>query len=373
MLARIGTLLAITLVPLSPVRGQNVHVDIGAQAGTPSTAYRAADPTSPGGLFSTVWNTVAADASAVPLVNAFGTPTGITITIAGGTPYSFDHPGTSGDDAALLDDGSQSAGTQTITLSGFDSAPCGFDLVYTLGQDPAQTTRVRYVRNLLGPPPIITEFDSGGAWSGSHEQGTSYVIEVGDTYCDVIYGGDLVIEIEPAPGSAQATVTGLQFTFSPGFPFCDGMDGSLAACPCGAGQPTTGCDSPIPAMQGGGTTGGVRLSTLRQEIFPQNRATMTAFGLPQASSPGVVIFRSASVEPSPVVFGDGVRCVGSAGGIFRISGTVAVGGSSLHTFAHGSMQGSGVFAYQAWFRSFPASYCDASAAFNLSNGQALGW
>ena len=69
-----------------------------------------------------------------------------------------------------------------------------------------------------------------------------------------------------------------------GFPsFCDGSDGSLAACPCGnQGNPDTGCD------------------------------------IPQAT-----------------------------------------GGVSKN--------------YQLWFRSNPSTYCDAMAAFNLSNGRSLTW
>ena len=368
-------LAATTLAPvllIASAASQNVHIDIGDQAGTPSTVYRGADPAAPGSLYPTIWNTVPADATGVPLVAADGTPTGITITIVGGTAYSFDHPGTNGDDAALLDDGSQSAGTQTITLAGLPSTPCGFDLAYTLGSDPAQTTRVRYLRSLfVGPPVLIHELDATGAWPGKHEDGTSYVVHVGETNCDAVYDGDLVIEVEPAPGSTQATITGLQFTYSAGFPFCDDMDNSLASCPCAPGSPLTGCDSPIPAMQGGGTTGGIRLSVVRQETFPQNRVTMTSFGFPAASSPGVVIFRGSSFSPGPSAFGDGVLC--TAGTIVRVSGAIATNGASLHTFGHGSMWGTGFFPYQAWFRSTPASYCDAGAAFNLSNGQALGW
>ena len=35
-----------------------------------------------------------------------------------------------------------------------------------------------------------------------------------------------------------------------------GNGSDLAGCPCGPGEPTRGCDTPIPGMQGGGLTGG---------------------------------------------------------------------------------------------------------------------
>jgi hypothetical protein len=44
-----------------------------------------------------------------------------------------------------------------------------------------------------------------------------------------------------------------------------------------------------------------------------------------------------------------------------------------NTFGHGAMAGTGTFFYQLWFRSTPTSYCDPTAAFNLSNGTFLDW
>lgn len=155
--------------------------------------------------------------------------------------------------------------------------------------------------------------------------------------------------------------------------FCYGPDGATAACPCGAGGLFSGCDSPIPAMQGGGLTGGVQLDFVAQSFGAMNRATLVTSGYPNGSSPGTVLFRNNGLDPfSPVVFGDGVRCVDGAG-VVRLGGAIAIAGTATHTFAHGTMVGSGTFFYQAWYRSLPASYCDAASGFNLSNGVTLDW
>jgi hypothetical protein len=154
--------------------------------------------------------------------------------------------------------------------------------------------------------------------------------------------------------------------------FCDASDGALAACPCATGAPDTGCDVPIPAPQGGGTTGGVGLAVLSQEQFPDNRATLVGSGFPAGSSPSAVVIRSTSLVASgPVVFGDGLRCIGAP--LVRLAATLASGGVSTHAFGHGPSAGAGTFYYQLWFRSTPLSYCDATSAFNLSSGVTLTW
>jgi choice-of-anchor B domain-containing protein len=145
--------------------------------------------------------------------------------------------------------------------------------------------------------------------------------------------------------------------------FCDASDGSLASCPCAnPGSPDTGCD----IQQG---TGGVRLDVVAQETSPQNRVTATGVGYPAGTSPASVVIRAAGLDPAaPVVFGDGLRCVGTP--LVRLGATVAANGTSTHTFGHGA--GAGDFYYQLWFRNEPAMYCTPDA-FNLSNGRRLSW
>jgi hypothetical protein len=70
------------------------------------------------------------------------------------------------------------------------------------------------------------------------------------------------------------------------------------------------------------------------------------------------------------VFGDGLRCVG-LDGFVRLGATQASGGSATHAINHGA--GPGQFFYQAWHRNTPIAFCDAAAAFNLSNGRILVW
>jgi hypothetical protein len=155
--------------------------------------------------------------------------------------------------------------------------------------------------------------------------------------------------------------------------FCDASDGSLASCPCtNPGNPDTGCDSPIPVMQGGGTTGGIKLTVLTQESSPSNSSTMTGTGYPSASTPGAVVIRATALDSaSPVVFGDGLRCIGTP--LVRLAGAGASAGLSTHIVGHGAMAGTGTFFYQLWYRSQPPSYCDPIADYNLSQGQTLTW
>jgi hypothetical protein len=147
--------------------------------------------------------------------------------------------------------------------------------------------------------------------------------------------------------------------------FCDDADGSLASCPCAAGTPESGCD----IAQG---TGGVALDVVAQETSPINRATLSGTGFPSMGTPASIVIRAGALDTAaPVVFGDGLRCVGTP--IVRLGAAFATGGTSTHTFGHGAMAGTGDNVYQLWFRNTPISYCDPAAAFNLSNGRTLAW
>lgn len=162
----------------------------------------------------------------------------------------------------------------------------------------------------------------------------------------------------------------------PSVQFCNATDGSLASCPCSnPGAADTGCDSPVPPMQGGGTTGGILLQPIAQEFGPPNRATLQGTGYPAGSAPGVVHFRNNGIDPlSPVVFGDGIRCVDATTSpttFVRIGAVVASGGVSTAQIGHGGMAGVGTFYYQAWFRSTPISFCDPAAAFNLRDRKSV--
>ena len=167
------------------------------------------------------------------------------------------------------------------------------------------------------------------------------------------------------PGNESVSESACRTLVNPFPTFCDTADGSLASCPCGnAGNPNTGCD----IQQG---TGGVELTVVAQETSPQNRVTMTGAGYPPASSPASIVIRATSLDPSaPVVFGDGLRCIGTP--LVRLGASFASSGNSTHTFGHGTMAGTGDFYYQLWFRNTPAMFCTPDA-FNLSNGRRLTW
>jgi hypothetical protein len=147
-----------------------------------------------------------------------------------------------------------------------------------------------------------------------------------------------------------------------GAAYCFASD---AACPCAnGGAPTSGCD--IPQL-----TGGVELSLVAfaPDFAGGGQVTFTGTGFSPMGNPAAVMIRSASREDPPVVFGDGLRCIGVP--LVRLAATQASGGVSIHTTGHGA--GAGTFDYQIWFRSQPIGYCDPLSAFNLSNGFTLTW
>ena len=144
--------------------------------------------------------------------------------------------------------------------------------------------------------------------------------------------------------------------------FCDGSDGSTASCPCSnPGLPSSGCD----LSQG---TGGVSLRLLDRTSSPARRVTWQGAGFPPMSSPTALVIRSGARAPAPVVFGDGLLCIGP--NVVRLSASFASSGTSLHTHGHGILPGE--FHYQLWYRNTPESFCTPDA-FNLSNGRTLTW
>lgn len=147
--------------------------------------------------------------------------------------------------------------------------------------------------------------------------------------------------------------------------FCDSFDGALASCPCGnAGDPESGCDIPQ-------ATGGIELTLSAKSLAPLNRATLSGCGFPTMGSPTSIPIRAPSLEANPVVFGDGLRCISVP--LVRLTPAFANSGAVSHVIGHGAMAGAGQFYYQLWFRSTPITFCDAAAAFNLSNGITVTW
>lgn len=142
--------------------------------------------------------------------------------------------------------------------------------------------------------------------------------------------------------------------------FCDASDNALASCPCSPGTPVAGCDNAA-------STGGVQaeVSAFNPTL---SQATITCTGFPAMGAPTAILLRGTDLLSSPVVFGDGLRCVDVP--VVRLAASTALSGTSLHTFGHGA--GAGAFHYQAWYRNTPGGFCTPNA-FNTSNGVTLTW
>jgi hypothetical protein len=100
--------------------------------------------------------------------------------------------------------------------------------------------------------------------------------------------------------------------------------------------------------------------------------TVQGSGFPTTTTPTAVVIRGSDLDPAaPVVFGDGLRCVGSP--LVRLGAGTAFFGLFDQSFGHGAGAGSGTFFYQLWFRNTPIGFCNPTAAFNLSNGRMILW
>lgn len=242
-----------------------------------------------------------------------------------------------------------------------------FSLVFNLtGLEPTDTTiSGRWATDNAGAI-FLNGVNTGIEW-------TEYAV-IGSFTLDngFVHGMNLLeIHLTNWPGQ-HLNPTGLLVTDLSGtsqqavFPtFCDGSDGALASCPCSnAGNPDTGCDLP-------GGSGGVRLDITTQQTSPHNRTTAVGTGYLATTTPTALVIRANGLDiASPVIFGDGLRCVGHP--LVRLSAATGSSGVSQHTFGHGTAAGSGTFYYQLWFRSEPASFCTPSA-FNLSSGRTITW
>ncbi|HEV8112104.1 MAG TPA: hypothetical protein VGR31_04960 [Planctomycetota bacterium] len=117
-----------------------------------------------------------------------------------------------------------------------------------------------------------------------------------------------------APSGEQAAWRATLPAPGPGVPICFG-DGSGAACPCGnSGLAEHGCENSA-------STGGARLDSFGAASLANDTLVLTASGeLPSA----LTIVLQGTVQISPAIFGDGLRCAG--GLLKRLYVKSAVGG-----------------------------------------------
>jgi hypothetical protein len=232
---------------------------------------------------------------------------------------------------------------------------------------------------IAGDPDFATLTVTGGTANGMPSPGHTTLTRSGpvgsdfvvDSFFDITYRIDFV----GTPGGAldglssaggPATAIHMEAHGPANWPsFCDASDGALSGCPCAnPGFPDTGCDNPA-------GTGGVKLIVIAQQTSPTNRATVQGIGYPATATPSSVVIRAPALDPgSPVVFGDGLRCIGVP--LVRLGASIASGGVSTHSFGHGMSAPPGPNFYQLWYRSQPPMFCTPDA-FNLSNGRVITW
>lgn len=165
--------------------------------------------------------------------------------------------------------------------------------------------------------------------------------------------------------STSATVVLLRRDFATSV--CDGS-GAVVACPCGnAGLPGHGCANSVNAN--GAQLTGVNAASVVSDSF-----VLQANGLPASAS---CLFFQGATNPTPAIFGDGLRCV--VGNVIRLGTVTATNGNASYprpNDPHISVRGQipangGSRFYQAWYRN-PANFCTAST-FNLSNAVSVHW
>lgn len=282
---------------------QQFNVDVGSTYGTPGPSFGGA-AAQPG-----TWNAVAATQGSSPLVSLAGGATGVTLACsgAGSLEFSYDNPGTLGDDQALMDDASDPMGFSTWTFTGL--APGNYVLTtYAWAPDSSFFHSRVSVAGSSDPAQVV-----GGTWTGTYVQGVTHARH----HVTVLGGAALVMNLSVASGSA--CVNGFQLAFdSPGTQICDPGSAGVIACPCANPSSTTGRGCDNSAATGGASLAASGVASLVTDTL----ALTTAGELQSATS---VLLQGNSNLAAGLVFGQGVRCAG--GTLRRLFVQSAIGGS----------------------------------------------
>jgi hypothetical protein len=173
MMRRLILLIVVVGFMSASVYGQSVNIDAGDLSGTPGPDYAAAGL--PG-----VWNVMTAGPDVPqPLVGLNGQPLAATVARNFGFALSFDDPGTSADDQALMDDGLGDMGDVQMTLS-LDGLLDGTYEVITYAWTPARPNDSTLV---MVNSDLFSGLIAGGPWPGDFEPGVTHVnheVEVTD-------------------------------------------------------------------------------------------------------------------------------------------------------------------------------------------------
>ena len=179
----------------TPAMAQSFNSDSGTVFGLPSSLYGAAA----GPAYAGTWN------SHGPAYNPVGLNgvalAGVNVTSFGGfAGFSFNNPGTIGDDQALMDDGID--GTHNVTVTGLSA---GTYNVFTYAWAPDSAAAFTNVSVNGQPNQLI-----GGAWPGGHQQGVTYALHT----VNLLAGQS--INIVTSAGISFSTFNGFQIALVPG-------------------------------------------------------------------------------------------------------------------------------------------------------------
>ena len=193
---------------------------------------------------------------------------------------------------------------------------------------------------------------------------TSFSVNPGENYWIRVAGAN------GATGAIQLNIS------IPGvIPFCPG-DGTVGGCPCGnEGTTGRGCDNSI-------ATGGALLTADGEPGLVFDTLVMTSSG---ERADSLTIFMQGTDMVSPLIFGDGLRCVG--GTLKRLYTKTASGGVvtaptgadptiSARSAALGDPIASGEERfYLAYYRDGTAGFCPPpqGSTFNASQGLRVRW
>jgi hypothetical protein len=301
--------------------------------------------------------------------------TGVSLTISdnssgcghSSTAFNWeDGPGTSGQTEELLDDCYNPQGGP------------GSDLLFQ-GLLPGTYVVDTIVRRFCGSQVLVEVLGSpdpqaevAGGWFGSYVEGMNFA-----RHTVTVTDGTLTIHVEPKFFTSYQEVSALQLHHGdqelPGTPLCFG-DGSASACPCAnSGREGRGCQN----SAGGG--GAVLFAT--GTTSPDTVVLRSSGELPSALS----IFLQGNASISPVVYGDGIRCVG--GTLRRLYTKSASGGEAvapgpgdpsitLRSAQVGvPIPADGRRYYQVYYRDANPGFCAApqGSTFNVSSAVRINW